>query len=76
MGDKIVLLHQTIHITSSNMTTNPQLARLKVPLFCDTQAGGVDTLGDVDTLGELTDVLQRSLNTIKDGAHDTRSQLH
>ena len=76
MHDQIVLLNLAVHISTSNMAANPQFARLKVPLFCDTQAGSVDTLGNVDTLGQLTDVLQWSLDTIKDGAHDTGSQLH
>ena len=58
------------------MASNPQFAGLKVPLLGDAQTGRVDALGDVDALGQFADVLQRPLDSVKDGAHDAGAELH
>lgn len=49
---------------------------IELPVDFSSQAGYVDTLRDVDGLGELVDVLQRALDTVKDGSQDTRPQFH
>lgn len=40
------------------------------------QAGHVDSLGDVDGLRELVDVLERALDAVEDGAQDTGTKFH
>lgn len=56
---------------------HPQaFARNKLPLEVSVQGSDVYASGDVDALCDVIDVLQRSLDTIKDGAHDSWTQLH
>ena len=81
MPDEIVLLDHTVQVSASHVTPDTELARLEVPLLSHGEAGSVDTLatalrgergqlscylGDVDTLGQLADILQRSLDTVED----------
>ena len=56
--------------------THPQaLAGRKLPLEVPVEGSDVDTSGDIDTLCEVIDVLQGSLDTVKDGPHDSWAQL-
>lgn len=52
------------------------LAGIKLPLEVSVEGANIYTSGDVDALCEVVDVFQWSLDTIKDGAHDSWSQLH
>lgn len=52
------------------------LAGVELPLEVSVEGSYVDAPGDVDALGEVVDVLQGPLDTVKDGAHDARAQLH
>ena len=55
---------------------NPQaLAGSELPLQVSVQGSDVNASGDVDTLCHVIDVLQGSLDTIKDGPHDSWTQL-
>lgn len=57
--------------------TYPQaLAGIKLPLQVSVECSDVHASGDVDALRDVIDVLQRPLDTIKDGAHDSWTQLH
>lgn len=47
----------------------------KLPLQVSVQGSDVDSSGDVDALCEVVDVLQGSLDTVKDGPHDSWTQL-
>ena len=53
--------------TESKITTGliPDLdiLRLKFPCLAPIQGGNVDTFWDVDTLGQVADILQRTLDT-------------
>jgi hypothetical protein len=48
----------------------------KFPLGHYAQCVRVNALWDVDTVGHLVDVLERPLDSIKDGAHDSRAEFH
>lgn len=51
------------------------LARFKVPTSGAAKGFDVDTLGNVNGLSHVGDVLQRTLDTVEDGTHDTGAQL-
>lgn len=57
--------------------TNLQLLKwVELPGGMAGQAWHIDTLGDVDGLSELVNVLQWTLDTVKDTPQDTGPQLH
>ena len=57
--------------------THPQaLYGRKLPLEVSVEGSDVHSSGDVDALCDVVDVLQWSLDTIKDGAHDTWTKLN
>lgn len=49
---------------------------LEVPASFSGKSGHIDTLRNVDAAGEFVDVLERSLNSVKDGTHDAGAQLN
>ncbi len=51
------------------------LAGRKLPLEVSVEGSDVHASGDVDALCEVIDVLQWSLDTVKDGPHDSWTQL-
>lgn len=61
-----------ILITDSHLN----IQRVEFPVNIPGQTGHVNTLGDVDGVRQLVDVLERALDAVKDGAEDTRPQLH
>lgn len=52
------------------------LAGSKLPCEVSAESTDVYSSWDVDTFTEVTDLFQWTLDTIKDGAHDSWSQLY
>lgn len=48
----------------------------KFPFVVSVESTNVYSSWDVNTVSEVIDVFQWALDTVKDGAHDTRSQLY
>ncbi len=48
----------------------------KVPFLGTGESRDIDSLGNIDGLGELANVLERSLNPVKDGLHDSGPEFH
>jgi len=55
---------------------SPNVGWSELPLLSDAEGVGVDALGNVDAVGQLVDVLERSLDAVEDGAENAGSQLH
>lgn len=68
---------KTLQAEGLKADTYPQaLDRIELPLEVSVEGSNVDASGDVDALCEVVDVLQWSLDTVKDGPHDSWTQLH
>lgn len=52
------------------------LSGRKFPFVVSVESTNVYSSWDVNTVSEVIDVFQWALDTVKDGAHDTRSQLY
>lgn len=64
-------------LCSTSCDSYPEtLAGGEFPFDVSIKRSNVDSSRDIDTLGEVIDVLQWTLDTIKDGAHDSRSEFH
>ena len=55
---------------------SPDVGRSELPLLGDAESVGVDALGNVNALRQLVDVLQRPLDAVEDGAHDSGPELN
>lgn len=67
----------TVYRETHTHNSYPQvLKRRELPLEVPVKSSYVNSSGDVDALCEVIDVFEGTLNTIKDGAHDSRPQLH
>ena len=55
---------------------SPDIAWSKFPLLHSAEGIGVDTLGNINAVGHLVDVLERTLDTVKNCTHDARAKLH
>lgn len=73
--DESVLVHKAEDVAAGDVTAHAHQLRHKVPLEGTVEGVGVDALGNVDALGHLVDVQQRTLDTIEDTAHDTGAQF-
>lgn len=60
----------------SSLSYSEALSRRKLPFKVSVKGADVNPSGNVDTLSEVIDVLQRTLNTVKDGTHDSWPQLY
>lgn len=52
------------------------LAGGEFPFNVSVEGTDIYSSGNINTLGEVIDVFQRTLDTIKDGAHDAWTELH
>ena len=73
--NELVLVNDANDITAGDGLSLAEVAGGEGPPLGAGQTGNVHTLGNVDVAGVLENVLQRTLNTIKNGAHDARSEL-
>ena len=55
---------------------SPDVAWSKFPLLHSAEGIGVDTFGNINAVGHLIDVLEGTLDTIKNCTHDARAKLH
>ena len=76
MLDEGVFMHDTIDITTSDVASDTYELRHKVPLDCTTERIRVDTLRNVDTFRLHVNIVQWSLDAIKDGAHNAGAKFH
>lgn len=65
-----------IQSRTGNVSHPKALARSKLPFDVSVKSTNIYSPWDVDTLSEIINVLQWTLDTIKDGAHDARPQLY
>mmetsp|Transcript_39098 Transcript_39098/g.81166 ORF Transcript_39098/g.81166 Transcript_39098/m.81166 type:complete len:452 (-) Transcript_39098:403-1758(-) len=73
--DKFVFVHNTNDITSGNGLTFLEITGGESPTNVAGKARNIHTLGHVDIAGFLENVFQRTLDTIENGVHDTRTQF-
>lgn len=59
-----------------DVTVSPDVGRRELPFLSDAEGVGVDSLRDVNALSHLVDVLQWSLDTVEDGAHNAWTELN
>lgn len=70
-----VLPDATENVTSSDVVANFVFTRLEVPLLGTVERWDVDSTGNVDTFTFVGDTLERALNAVVDGLHQTRAEL-
>lgn len=66
-------IHTTLKLYRSYPKT---LAGGEFPFEVSVKSTNVYSSWDIDTLSEVIDVFERTLDTVKDGAHDSGSKLH
>lgn len=66
-------IHTTVRFHSSYPKT---LAGGELPFEVSVKSTDVYPSWDIDTLSEVIDVFEGTLDTVKDGAHDSWSELH
>jgi hypothetical protein len=77
----LVLAEQTVledgakDITSSDVVADLELAGCKVPLLLAVEGGQIDTSGDVDAVCVVGNALERALDAVVDGLHETGAEL-
>jgi len=75
VAEQRVLPDGTENVTTSDVVANLVASRLEVPLSLTVQGGHVDTTRNVDAVGDVRDTLERALNTIVNGLHQTGTEL-
>ena len=55
---------------------SPDVAWSKFPLLHSAEGIGVDTLRNINAVGHLVDVFERTLDTVKNCTHNARAKLH
>lgn len=74
--EKRVLPDDTEDITASDVVADLVLGRLEIPLLGSVKGWNIDTTRNVDAVGDVGDTLQRALNTVVDGFHETRAKFN
>jgi hypothetical protein len=75
LAEKTVLEDGTEDVTTSDVIADLELARGEVPLLLAVESGKIDTTGNVDAVGVVGDTLERALDTVVDGLHETGAEL-
>lgn len=75
LAEQTVLEDDTEDVSTSDMVANLEVTRCEIPLLLTVQSGNVDTTGNVDTIGDFGNALERALNTIVDGLEKTWAEL-
>jgi hypothetical protein len=75
LTEKTVLEDGTEDVTTSDVVADLELAWGEVPLLLAVESGKVDTAGNVDAVGVVGDTLERALDTVVDGLHETGAEL-
>lgn len=75
MLDECVLVNKAENVTASNVTADTDILGHKVPFERSVEGIRVDALWNVNTLRHRVDVLQGSLDSVKNAAHNARAQL-
>lgn len=65
----------TENVTTSDVVADLVLGGLELPLSLAVQGRHVDTTGNVNAVGDVRDGLERALNTVVNGLHQTRAEL-
>jgi hypothetical protein len=73
--EETVLKDSTKDITTSDVVADLERAGCKVPLLLAVEGGQIDTTGDVDAVRVVGNTLERALNTVVDGLHETGAEL-
>lgn len=73
VAEETHLFHTTLKLISSYPKT---LAGGEFPFEVSVKSTNVDSSWNIDTLSEVIDVFEWTLDTVKDGAHDSWSELH
>mmetsp|Transcript_64817 Transcript_64817/g.166821 ORF Transcript_64817/g.166821 Transcript_64817/m.166821 type:complete len:597 (+) Transcript_64817:397-2187(+) len=73
--EEAVLVHLADDVAARHEVANLHIQRHEVPLLLAVQARHVDAARHEDTLGDLLNALQRTLDTIVDAVQDARAQL-
>lgn len=76
VAEQAVLDNATEHITTSDVVSDLVLAGGEVPLLRTVEGRDVDSTGDVNAVGCVGNTLERALDTIIDGLHETGAQLN
>mmetsp|Transcript_10427 Transcript_10427/g.14587 ORF Transcript_10427/g.14587 Transcript_10427/m.14587 type:complete len:211 (+) Transcript_10427:1303-1935(+) len=74
--NNLILVNNTDYITSSNNRPLAKVSGSKSPALLTCQTRNIHTLGYVHVTSPTEDVLQRTLDTIKNGSHNTRTKLY
>ena len=76
VAEQAVLDNATEHITTSDVVSDLVLAGGEVPLLRTVESRDVDSAGDVNAVGRVGDTLERALDTVIDGLHETGAELN
>jgi hypothetical protein len=75
LAEETVLKDSTKDIATSDVVADLELARCEVPLLLAVEGGEIDTTGNVNAVRVVGDTLERALNTVVDGLHETGAKL-
>jgi hypothetical protein len=75
LAEETVLENGAEDVAAGDVVANLELARCEVPFLRAVESGQIDTTGDVDALGVFGDALERALDTVVDGLHQTWAEL-
>ena len=73
--DQSVFVDVSIDISSCDVTTQTDILREEVPLEVSGQGWSIDSLWNVDGIGQDVNVSQGPLDTVKNRTHNSRSQF-
>jgi hypothetical protein len=73
--DQTVLENTTEDISAGDVVSDLVCARGEVPLLGAVESGDVNTAGNVDAVRRVGNALERALDAVVDGLHETRAEL-
>lgn len=68
-------MYNAVHVTACDVAAVLYIVRIEFPGSSTRECRYIDTFWDVDRACKLVDILQRTLNTVKDTAKDTGTQF-
>jgi hypothetical protein len=75
LAEEAVLEDSAKDITTGDVVADLELAGCEVPLLLAVEGGQVDTTGNVDAVRVVGNALERALDTVVDGLHETGAKL-
>jgi hypothetical protein len=75
LAEKTVLENGTEDVAAGDVVADLELAGCEVPLLLTVERGQVDTAGNVNAVGVVGDTLERALDTVVNGLHQTGAEL-